>query len=173
MILLTLMSKYPKESFCFIYDARYFPYGKKNKGFLIDRVNKLISYMMPCDKIVLACNTISTIKDELKYDVIDMISITMKAILPYQRIGLIASTLTINSGVYQNKIKALNKEILEYDGTELIDSIERDDNIIEAFNKLDISNVDCLILGCTHFIYIKDLFRKKFSFPIISQDELL
>lgn len=170
LILFKLMKKYHNTNFTLIYDSNFFPYGEKSKEELIDRVNYIINKYQ-FEKTILACNTLSSINN-WNESIYDIVTPTIKKILPYKRIGVIASRLTIKSNRYQNELSKLKKVCYMYDGQELINAIEKNDNIENALDKLFFDDIDCLILGCTHFIYVKDYF-KKFNFNIISQDELI
>lgn len=170
MILFSLMKKYPHESFALIYDNDYFPYGEKTKEELVTRVNFLLNRYR-FSKTIIACNTLSTLKDQFNKPVLDIITPTIKAVSAYFVVGVIASKLCIESGYYQKMLKG--KMVKTFYGGDLILAIEQNKGIEEAFFSLDIKDVDCLILGCTHFIFMKDAFRKRYSFPIISQDEII
>ncbi len=170
MVLFSLMRRHPGKDFTLIYDNRFFPYGEKSIFILKERLNILKNKLQNCDKIILACNTLSSIKDEVDYPFIDVITPTIKAVRQYYRVGVIASKACIKSNVFQ-KLLMEDHIFKMIDGQQLINAIENNKNIKEEFDKIFLDDIDCLILGCTHFIYIKDWFKEKC--PTVSQDEII
>ena len=61
------------------------------------------------------------------------------------------------------------------EATDLILDIENKSDYEDSFNDLILqipSTCDCLVLGCTHLIKIKDVFKKRLDLFVLSQDEL-
>lgn len=156
------------NSYILIMDKAYFPYGIKSKEFLIKRTLYLCNYLdsLGVDRIILACNTLSIIA-------LDFIK------LYYDNVMGVLDLLDehYNNSVFigsSNAIKYINikyPDIDIYDGQDIINRIEKNQFNAEdilLFNKLSI-RYDYVILGCTHFINVKD---KLLGDNYISQDEL-
>ncbi|MFT4646557.1 MAG: glutamate racemase, partial [Planctomycetota bacterium] len=129
-----------------------------------------------CKAVVIACNTASAVAYEHLRDkhqgnipIINVIDPIIEAIVQDDKIlkvGLIATQTTINSGVYQEKLQRRkpNLEVEVLATPLLVPMIEEGyahDNIshavIENYLKNPIfKDIDALILGCTHYVLIKD-----------------
>ena len=151
----------PNETIIYFGDTARAPYGSRDPkeitDFSIDVAQKLID--MGCKSLSIACNTITAVAlDELKkrFD-LPIIGIIEPAIekanseYPGKRIGLIATQATVNSGAYPFKAKATPDFVpyIEKDG-KVPDEIIK--NNLDEFTK----DLDALILGCTHYPFIKD-----------------
>ncbi len=181
----SLKVKYPNIDFTLLTDEKYFPYGNKSKDLLLERVSYLSSELINngCDVILLACNTISTlyldknsINNVILINVIsplvDYINNTLKDV---KNACLLATNNTVNSKVYNDN---LNCNVFSIKAEVAISKIQDDTFIeedairlireVEELNK----NIDLIILGCTHFIKVKEYFVKNTDIVVISQDEL-
>jgi len=135
---------------------------------------------------VVACNTASanayeTIVSEaadgaLVVDVINPVVEYVTAGSKYKRIGVIGTKGTINSGTYVGKIIARNPHVsVESLATPmLVPMIEEGfifDDISNAIirtylSKPELSQIQALILGCTHYPIIKNQINKFFNFEV-------
>ena len=129
-----------------------------------------------CKTVVIACNTASAtsynyLRDQFKgeipiINVIDPIIEAVVANKAHKKIGLIATKTTIESGVYQEKMKRRNPEIkMEVLPTPLLAPMIEEGFSQDKISKTVIENylsnpkfkgIDALILGCTHYVLIKD-----------------
>lgn len=169
----------PNETIIYFGDTARAPYGSRDPKeimeFSIDVAQKLID--MGCKSLSIACNTITAVAlDELKkrFD-IPIIGIIEPAIekanseYPGERIGLIATQATVNSGAYPFKAKAT---------PDFVPYIEKDgvvpDEIIKKNLDEFVTDLDVLILGCTHYPFIKDDIKRLYpSLSIIDPAEAL
>lgn len=169
----------PKENLIYFGDTAHLPYGDKSetliKSFSINIADFLIKEKN-CKAVVIACNTASAVAYEYLRDkhkgtipIINVIDPIIEAIVKdnsIKKVGLIATQTTINSGVYQEKLQRRKPNIkVEVLATPLlVPMIEEgfaNDNIshavIENYLKIDkFKDIDALILGCTHYVLIKD-----------------
>lgn len=164
-----LKGKFPFFDYLLFMDKAYFPYGTKEINELKQRGKEIINYLKRrCQKIVIACNTLSIIlEDYIDDNVLSIAKITIQYLKEknYKKIGLIASKNTIESNYYQNKINIY----WTYIATKEIEEIEKGKHFSLA--NICFPDIDVLILGCTHFIQKKEAF-KSLGFDIISQDEI-
>jgi glutamate racemase len=168
-----------KESLIYFGDTAHLPYGDKSedliKSFSLNIADFLID-SKECKAVVIACNTASAVAYEHLRDkhqgnipIINVIDPIIEAIVQDDKIlkvGLIATQTTINSGVYQEKLQRRkpNLEVEVLATPLLVPMIEEGyahDNIshavIENYLKNPIfKDIDALILGCTHYVLIKD-----------------
>ncbi|MGM9971652.1 MAG: glutamate racemase [Anaeroplasmataceae bacterium] len=156
-----------KENYILIMDKAFFPYGTKSREFLIKRTLYFCNYLKKkgCNKIILACNTLSLIAlDFVKLIYKDVSGVIELLDNNYQNALFLGSS---------NSIKYINKFISNislYDGQNLINKIENNTFTIEDIKLLKkiAKNYDTLILGCTHFIKIKKYLT---DINYVSQDE--
>lgn len=169
----------PNEAIVYFGDTAHLPYGDKSedliKSFSLDIANFLIE-TKDCKAIVIACNTASAVAYEHLRDthkgnipILNVIDPIIEAIVKdnnIKKVGLIATQTTINSGVYQEKLKRRKPEVaIEVLATPLlVPMIEEgfaNDNISHAVIANYLKNpmfndIDALILGCTHYVLIKE-----------------
>jgi glutamate racemase len=109
-------------------------------------------------------------------DVINPVVDYMAKQTKYKRIGVIGTKGTINSGTYVSKIIGINPHVSvsSLATPMLVPMIEEgfifDDisnAIIRAYlSKPEISHIDSLILGCTHYPIIKNQISKYYNFGV-------
>ncbi len=168
-VLKEFIKKYPNNTYIYYGDTKNLPYGTKSKQELIKLVTKIISFFekKQIDIIIVACGTISsTCLDEIKkmtnIPVYDIISPTIEYLneIKQNKIGIFATTATINSHVFKKSLK--QKNILEIATKEFVPMIEDskiDLNTIKHYCN-QISSCDILVLGCTHYPIIKEQLEK-------------
>ncbi len=163
----------PNESTIYLSDSKNAPYGNKNKEDIIKLSIKNTEYLIAknCKLIVVACNTATTNAIKLlreKYD-IPFIGIE-PAIKPAalktktNTIGILATKGTLNSKLFEKTSNKINQKIIrkEIIGKGLVELIENGKLYSDEMTQLLSSyitplmkqNVDCLVLGCTHYPYL-------------------
>ncbi len=169
----TLKEKFPMENIVYLADTLNCPYGTKS----LEEINKIsinnILYLknLGAKLIIIACNTatssvIKEIKDSEGY-IVGVIEPT--ANLAYnlsktKKIGLFATNLTVNTKAYDKYLK--DAKISSVGCSDFVLPIENGDIHSDNMKKLienhvnDLDDIDTLILGCTHFPYIKDEISK-------------
>lgn len=179
-VLEKLLTVEPNLNFLYLADQSFFPLGEKSKNQIIERLHQVIEYFISknANELLLACNTASTIyqtnkSDFTKYsDQIKIITITEPTIkliqqkyshLKNKRGVIIATTVTINSRIYQENLEDFTN--LKYSFLpSLASSIESQDytKIRETLlnnSQLQWESLDFIVLGCTHYTWIKPIFH--------------
>ncbi len=180
-VLKEIMDLIPSESVVYFGDNGRAPYGTKSKETVIKYTFQDIRFLLNQDikMIVIACNTASAcslqhVKHNFDIPVIEVIqpgAIAGVRESRNKRVGVIGTTATINSGVYENAIHRIDDSIeifskacplfvpLVEEGKEWW---EKDiayriaEEYLTSFKEQDI---DTLVLGCTHY----PLLRKTIS----------
>ena len=179
-ILEKLKQLLPNENFIYLADNRNCPYGSKSKKEIISLSKKNCEKLIElnCKIIIIACNTSTTnsIKKLREIIAIPIIGIEpgLKPAIHYTKtknIGILATEKTLGSKLFfetlnQNRIEDIH--IHEQIGYELVNLIEEDSHskqnlqkilekyLVPMINK----NIDCLLLGCTHYNHIKDIIEE-------------
>jgi glutamate racemase len=178
----------PNEKLIYFGDTAHLPYGDKSKETIMGYSARITQYLLEqnCKVIVIACNTASanayeTILAEAgdKAMVVDVINPVVEFVTKeagYKRIGVIGTKGTINSGTYVGKIIARNPHVTvaSLATPMLVPMIEEGfifDDISNAIirsylSKPELSQIQALILGCTHYPIIKNQISKFFNFEV-------
>jgi len=172
-VLKSIIKKHPNHQYYYFGDTANLPYGEKTKDQLLEFSDKIINFLMSkeVDLIIIACGTISSnlydeIKNRYNINIIDIISPTINHLnnSEFKNIGIIATTMTINSKVFEDKLK---KSVITQPCPAFVPLIEN--NLLDTFEfdkYLDEylinfkGKIDTLVLGCTHYPLIKDQVKK-------------
>ena len=172
LTVLKALQKYlPNESFIYLGDTANVPYGNKSNETIIKYSKKILDFFISKNTkaVVIACNTASSVAySELKniYDVplFDVVQPSVEFanhISKTKQICIIGTNSTINSNAYLNTFKKIksNCSITEIACPLFVPIIEEGwanthiaKLICEKYlNSLKITDIDTLILGCTHY----------------------
>lgn len=169
----------PNEQFIYYADEEHVPYGEKTKEEVIEYVDQAVRFMMSQNvkAIVIACNTatsaaIHILRKRYPIPIIGMEPAVKRAIDLYgdRRVLVAATPITVRGEKMKGLIERVDKEHLvdlvplprlvrfaesgEFESNEVIEYLEKE------FEKYDFSEYSSIVLGCTHFNYFKDSFRK-------------
>ncbi|HVV39364.1 MAG TPA: aspartate/glutamate racemase family protein [Candidatus Paceibacterota bacterium] len=159
-------------------DIKHAPYGSKSREELsnltIDAIKLL--YDRGARNIVSACNSVSAslavslldASDIAPTHLIEMVGPTVAYFKGSgARILLCATPATIESTIYQSAFRMIGKNITTVAISELAGAIEfaksREEIqkiLTEAFANISLADFDVLILGCTHYPLVLDLFTQ-------------
>lgn len=175
-----IMRQIPNERIVYFGDTARVPYGSKSKETITRYSRQIIRFLKTEDvkAIVVACNTASafaldTIEKELDIPIIGVVkpgaTVAAKT-TKNKRVGIIATEGTINSGIYSQYLKSIDKNI-EVVGkacplfVPLVEEGMLEDSVTTEMatrylNYLKNENIDTLILGCTHYPLIRDIIGK-------------
>ena len=172
----------PQYQIIYFGDTARTPYGNKSKELITHYAFEDTDFLLSkgANLIIVACNTVSAVaSDELKskYKNIPIFEVITPAvnkavkITQNKRIGVIGTRATVNSRIYENKIKALK------DGFHIIGKAcplfvplveegwtDRSETKMIAkkyLYSLKSQQIDTLILGCTHYPLLKNLIQAK------------
>jgi len=174
----------PGEEVCCLADRQNFPYGPRGKDelceILISLIDKLQVSINP-KIIVVACNTAAiSALDTLRRHYPDIPFVgTVPAIKPAasasknKKTGILGTARTIKDPYNQNLAKEFGNqcEIISLAAPELVDFVEQNIEKADEKEKTEIvkkyidffraKGADTLVLGCTHFLYLLDVFRRE------------
>lgn len=169
----------PHEHFLYYADSANVPYGNKETSEIERLVNEAINEMMkqPIKAIVLACNTATSVSAAKLRATLDIPIIGMEpAVKPSiiegdpRKTLVLATELTLRERKYKELVKSLNAEekvdalpmqkLVDYAEEYDFDSPELSRYLRTSFAGIDWDQYKSVVLGCTHFLYFKDLFSK-------------
>ena len=170
----------PYENIIYFGDNKNVPYGNKTVGEITSLTKRMIDFLISKDVkvIAIACNTISSIIElfSMDYDIkiigiINPVIDTISKSTDKDAVGLIATCFTVNTHCYNKALLKVNSKInIISEGSaelaEIIDSSDYKSEDVKFVVKNHIAsiltkeNVDTIILGCTHYPLIMDIFKE-------------
>jgi glutamate racemase len=179
-VLQRIMEALPRENTVYLGDTARAPYGTKsvetvlrysfeNSEFLVEKGVKVV---------VVACNTSTAIalgplRDNLTVPVVGVIEPGVRKAIKTTRnnkVGVIGTEATIQSGAYTKALKAAHPQVEVYSRAcpvlvPLVEEGWTDNTVVEMtvriyLESLKQSGIDTLILGCTHYPLLKKAIRK-------------
>ena len=176
-----IYNKMPNLHYIYAFDNEGFPYGDKSSEYLITRVNHIIATILQSysiDLAVIACNTASTIclpslRTNFPFPIVGVVPAIKPAskVTKNKCIGLLATKATIQRAYTSNLIqefapdcdvKLLGLSELAHIAENKLQGIAVDMQQLEKLLQpwLNLSTVpDTIVLGCTHYPFIKDELR--------------
>ena len=179
-VLKELVEALPAEDFIYLGDTARLPYGTKSNEIIIrySRENTEFLLAKGIKLLVVACNTASAVAlGEIGRDtivpVVGVIEPGARAAIAASRngkIGVIGTEATIASSAYTRAIQQLRPGVEIYTRAcpllvPLVEEGWTDNEIAERtvayyLESLKASGIDTLLLGCTHYPLLRDLFRR-------------
>jgi glutamate racemase len=165
----------PSEQLIYVSDRAHLPYGSKDSQFILQRSEYIAHFLIQQDvkAIVVACNTatavaIAHLRNRFSLPIIGMEPGIKPATANSQNglIGVLATEGTLGSGKFQNLVEQHSNgagifycachgwvEAIEHQGT----THENTVNLVKkSLLPLLEKGVDTLVLGCTHYPFLKD-----------------
>jgi len=174
----------PNESIVYFGDTAHLPYGDKSPELLKKYARQITGFLKENNVklIVIACNTASAVAKEVVIEtagdipVVDVIQPAVKLAVETssrKKIAVIGTKTTIASHVYREAINKLSNEaiVIEKATPLLAHLIEEgwanntiSKQVIEAYlTDTGFSDIDSIILGCTHYPLIKETVKSFFT----------
>lgn len=169
----------PNENYIYFGDLKNIPYGEKSKEELIKIADEIFKFFEKKDvkAVVMACNTTSAntyeeLKDKYGFKIYPIIQSCASVIakLPIEKIGVLATKATIDSGVYANELKKHNPNIEVFEQScppwvriveeKLQDSPESVEIVKDYLTNMLKNSPEKIILGCTHYPYLLNILSK-------------
>lgn len=175
-----IMRQLPDERMIYFGDTARLPYGTKSKDTIIRYSRQIVRFLISkgVKIVVIACNTataqaLETLEQEFDIPIIGVIDAAARVAAEEtvnQRIGVVATSGTIESGMYPKAVKSYNPKAKVYGkACPLLVSLAEEgwlndsitEEVIQRYLKdLQFKSVDTLILGCTHYPLLRSLFKK-------------
>lgn len=174
-----IKSELPNEDLKYFADLAFSPYGDKSQNIIKERAEFIVNYLMAqgCKAVVVACNTatvntISHLREKFSVPIIGVEPGIKPAALQSKSgvIGVLATERTISSDSFQ-LLKAKYENTVSIESVacpkfvSLVESFQHDSEealaIAEYYIRpLLLKRCDQLILGCTHFSFLKKTIKK-------------
>ncbi len=171
------MAKMPNESYVYYADTQNAPYGTKSKKEIKKLVHKAIKKLDQTYKIkalVIACNTatsaaIQSLRKKYSFPIVGMepaVKVAVDQGHP-NKILVCATNVTLKEKKLSRLIKRLSandkvnllplQELVQFAEKKDFNSKELRMYLTYKFSKINWFDYDSLVLGCTHFLYFKEI----------------
>jgi len=186
-VLKSLMKHFPDEDFIYLGDTARVPYGIRSSDTVIrysrENTDFLLKYNIKM--LVVACNTASSVaipEISSRVDIPVVGVVRPAAVEAFRRsgskkIGVIGTGRTIRSGAYEESLKEISDEIIVKGVScplfvPLVEEGWIDNQIVRDiakiyFKELRETEIDVLILGCTHYPLIRNVLQEQMGEKVI------
>lgn len=169
-VLAELRRELPKEDFIFFGDTAHAPYGTKPEAEVLGYVKGVMAYLLERNvkAVVIACNTATSVAAEELRATYDLPIIGMEpALKPAHelrhggQILVLATPMTLKLPKFQRLMARYGEGATPLPCPGLMDLVEREDfpaakrYLTELFAPYDLSHVDAVVLGCTHYSFLR------------------
>ena len=179
----------PHERYLFYGDQKNAPYGTKSREEVLALVRGAVQHLLKSDikALVIACNTATAraakeLREELTIPVIGMEPALKPASALYHggRILVLATPGTLASEKYSLLSSRWGQHAVSVPCPGLMEFVERgnfEDPALTAylealFAPWQSSQIDAIVLGCTHYVFLKDMVRRFFPrTPVLDGNE--
>lgn len=175
-----IMRNLPKEDIVYFGDTARVPYGSKSKDNIIRYSRQIIHFLQTqgVKAIVIACNTASalaldTVKDEFDIPIIGVVEPGARAALAVtetKKIGVIGTEATVKSAMYEKIIQGTHPDVTVIAKAcplfvPLVEEGFKKHHVTEEIIDYYLSSfrateIDALILGCTHYPLLRSKIRE-------------
>lgn len=156
------------------------PYGEKSEDEIYSLVVKAFDdfLFLGVDAVVIACNTVTAacakrLRERYPYIIIGMEPAVKLALSRYNTAAVLCTPATAESEKFrllirgkEGRIKIICPERLASDVEKNFSSLEGIDLSLHFSPRLFVG-ADCVVLGCTHYVYIRDRIEKYLSLPTV------
>ncbi len=174
----------PQETIYYIGDTANIPYGDKTKAALQTHVQNIVNYLLAqdCKAIVIACNTATIAAADILRTYIPSDIPLLNVITPVidhiahryagKKLGFIGTTYTVQANYYGQCLQAKNQDIqLASLATPLLAPMIEADTydpaiIAQYLSAPALRDIEGIILGCTHYWFIKEQIKRFYPQPI-------
>ena len=169
----------PQHDYIYLADSANAPYGEKSSEWISKRSLALCSYLANkgCDAIVVACNTataeaIKQIRESISIPIIGVEPGIKPAAMQSQNniVGVLATEATLKSDKFNALLNTLPNDcqFIKQAGAGLVPLIEsgKADNeetlelLAKHLEPIQDAGADTLVLGCTHYPFLRKAIRK-------------
>ena len=181
-VLRALQQTMPHETFLYLGDTARAPYGTRSRETITAFVAQMTDWLEQkgIKQLVAACNTITVLGTDVirgahTFPVIGMskgVDLVLQA-TKNKHIGLMATDFTVGTGAHRKEIQAADPaaEVFGVGCTKFVPLIEGNrfgspelkEAIQEYAEALQAKQVDTVILGCTHYPFVKSYLEEAFG----------
>ena len=189
----------PEHDIVYFGDTLHLPYGNRSNDAIYMYTKRAMNYLFEkqdCSLIIIACNTASSaalrrlqqewlIENWPDRNILGVVVPTLETAIDksYKRLGLIATHHIISSNIYAEELTKFSPELfIEQIATPLLVPLIENDgekwmlDVLKSYLAPFLhSQIECLLLGCTHYPYLKPYIKDILGSEVdlLSQDEII
>lgn len=191
----SVIARLPQYDYIYLGDTRRVPYGNRSQDAIHEFTSEALDFLFEreCQIVLVACNTASAEavrRSQQKYlpakypdrRVLGVVVPCVEEAIAGggSRFGLLATSSTVASRAYEREVERqlpggtvasvaapLLVPLVENDGFQYVDAI------LEDYLARLPQEIDSLILGCTHYAWLKSNVRNRVKCQVISPDEVV
>ena len=185
----------PGEELLYLGDGAHIPYGNHREEEIVAMARSLFRFMEEhgVKALLVACNTISCVIDrcrqEVSCPVFNAIRAGADAVagLPVEKVGVISTVFTHNSGAYPREILAQSPKkmvvlscgcpdlarLVEHNLDDPAGMVQVEENLRQELDQMVLEEkIQCCVLGCTHYPLVADSIRRLYpGLPLVDPAE--
>ena len=193
----SIRKRLPAYDYLYLGDTLNLPYGRRSDAAIYDLSEKAMRclFAQGCELVIMACNTASAAalrklqqgflaREFPERRILGVVVPTLEVAIEHgaHRIGLLATQRTVHSNIYEIELKKINPfvQLVAVASPLLVPLIEDGgenylDMVLEDYLKpMKDAKVQSLILGCTHYVALKDRVREMMEdVDLMSQDDII
>ncbi len=198
LITKAVRERIPDVDIIYFGDTLHLPYGNRSAQAIYEYSKRAISFLFEqdCNLIITACNTVSAkILRRLQQEylpnspysdrrILGVVVPTLECAIDrgYKKVGIIATNYTIQSNIFPEELNKIDPSItiIQQNTPLLVPLIENDgeewiEDVLTKYLSPIKNDIECLILGCTLYPFIKSKFQSVLGqdIAILSQDEII
>jgi glutamate racemase len=174
-VLRALRQQWPEAPLLYVADSAHAPYGERSDDYVLDRSRRIMMHLLEQGAVgvVIACNTATAIAARaLRAEFPDVPIVGVEpglkpaiAATRNGRVGVMATRATLSSAKFKALVDAQGSQVTVHaqpcpglarlieDGE--LDSSSVRDAVIEHTAALRAADVDTVVLGCTHYPFVR------------------
>ncbi len=170
-----LMQELPDEHFIYYGDTAHAPYGTKTPDEVMQCVRDVMAHLQARDvkAVVIACNTATsvaaaTLREELTLPIIGM-EPALKPASENRQSGdilVLATPVTLSLQKFERLMEKYGEAAIPVPCPGLMELVEARDfagaeaYLAQVFAKADLARVDAVVLGCTHYVFLRPILSR-------------
>ncbi len=179
----------PKEDYIYYADTDHVPYGTKTRDEIIGYVDRAVDFLIGkgVKAIVIACNTATStaadyVRSKYRLPILGMEPAVKPAVAKSngKRVMVIATPVTVREEKLRNLIQQVDDEhrvdllalpgLVKFAEAGQFEGAEVEEYLRKELESYELGHYSALILGCTHFNYYKDTYRRIFPSEVVFVD---
>lgn len=175
----------PRERFVYYGDTRHSPYGTRPPEEVLGYVRGVMDILMGMEAkaVVIACNTATsvaaaTLRAELTLPIIGMEPALKPAAMARHggQILVLATPVTLRLPKFQALMARYGEGAMPLPCPGLMELVEAEDfpgaraYLAERLAKFDMARVDAVVLGCTHYVFLRPVLREMLPARVLLLD---
>ena len=180
-LLAQCVKKLPRVNFTYFADNYRMPYGNLTREQILSYVDEIFQKIQKLEPAaaVVACNTVTAqciewLRNKYAFKIIGIQPAVKPAVSANKRCLVLATPATVESSALKELIKKTGGNVTVKACPELAEYVEKEIfvcSVKDVTNLLPSVKTDSVVLGCTHYSFIKDVIKEFYNCPVFDGNE--